>query len=69
MVERSIQNSLCFAAFRGSKQVAFRRAITDRAVFAYIADVFVIPECRGSGIGKTLIKAMLDHPTCRGCRS
>ena len=66
VVERSIDNSLCFAAFRGSRQVAFGRAITDRAVFAYIADVFVVPECRGAGIGKALISAMLDHPDLRG---
>lgn len=66
VVERSMQNSLCFGAFRGVQQVAFGRAITDRAVFAYIADVFVIPEWRGQGIGKALIGAMLGHPDLRG---
>lgn len=66
VVQRSIDHSLCFAAFRDSQQVAFGRAITDRAVFAYIADVFVVPECRGAGIGKALIGAMLDHPDLLG---
>jgi len=66
VVERSIQNSLCFGGFQGSQQVAFGRAITDRAVFAYIADVFVIPDRRGQGIGKTLVAAMLKHPDLRG---
>ena len=66
LVERSIQNSLCFSAFKGSKQVGFGRVITDRAVFAYIADVFVVPECRGVGIGKALVRAMLDHPDLQG---
>lgn len=64
-VEQSIQNSLCFSAFRDSRQIAFGRAITDRAVFAYIADVFVIPELRGQGIGKALIQSMLEHPDLR----
>ncbi|MET0984502.1 MAG: GNAT family N-acetyltransferase [Steroidobacteraceae bacterium] len=62
VVERSIENSLCFGAFRGTQQVGFGRAITDQAVFAYIADVFVVPEFRGAGIGKALVRAMLEHP-------
>lgn len=66
VVERSLDNSLCFSAFQRGRQVAFARAVTDRAVFAYIADVFVIPECRGTGIGKTLIGAMLEHPELKG---
>jgi GNAT superfamily N-acetyltransferase len=66
VIERSMQNSLCFGAFRGNQQVAFGRAITDRAVFAYLADVFVIPECRGQGIGKALIDAVVKHPDLRG---
>lgn len=66
VVERSIQNSLCFAGFQGSRQIAFGRAITDRAVFAYIADVFVVPECRGQGIGKHLIRTMLEHSDLQG---
>lgn len=65
VVERYLRNSLCFSAFEGSQQVAFGRVITDRAVFAYIADVFVIAERRGLGIGKALIRAMLAHPDLR----
>jgi GNAT superfamily N-acetyltransferase len=37
-------------------------------VFAYIADVFVVPEFRGQGIGKALVRAMLDHPDVAGLR-
>lgn len=66
VVERSIENSLCFGAFRDTQQVAFGRVITDRAVFAYIADVFVIPEFRGAGIGKALVRAMLEHSDLHG---
>ena len=61
-VERSIRNSLCFGIYTGAQQVAFARVVTDRAVFAYLADVFVIPELRGRGIGKGLVKAVLAHP-------
>ena len=62
VVERSLRNSLCFGAYIDGAQVGFGRVITDRAVFAYMADVFVIPEYRGRGIARALVQAMLDHP-------
>ena len=65
-VEKSIGKSLCFGAYVGGKQVAFARVITDEATFAYLADVFVVPEWRGRGISKRLIKAVLDHPGLTG---
>ena len=55
VVERSIKNSLCFGAYHNDRQVAFARLITDRAVFAYLADVFVIEEYRGRGISGMLM--------------
>jgi GNAT superfamily N-acetyltransferase len=60
-VERSIANSICFGAYTSGRQAGFGRAITDRAVYAYFADIFVVPEFRGYGIGKRLVRAMLDH--------
>ena len=61
VVERSIKNSLCFGAYVGGQQVAFARVVSNRAVFAYLMDVFVIPEYRGRGISKALMRAVLDH--------
>lgn len=68
VVERSIRHSLCFGAFRGGQQVGFARAVTDRATFAYVADVFVAPEHRGRGVSKQLMRAVLDHPELQGLR-
>ena len=62
VVERSIANSICFGAYTSGRQVAFGRVITDHAVFGYLADVFVVPEFRGRGISKALVRATLDHP-------
>lgn len=59
---RGFENSLCVAAFLEGKQVGFGRAITDRALFAYLADIVVWPQHRGRGIGKRLLAALLDHP-------
>lgn len=68
VVERSIRNSLCFGAYMDGRQVAFGRVITDRAVFAYLADVFVVPEYRGRGISKRLIAYIIGHPDLAGLR-
>jgi GNAT superfamily N-acetyltransferase len=66
IVERSIRNSFCFGAYHCGRQVAFGRVVTDFAVFAYLADIFVIPEYRGRGIGKALVRAMLEDPQLQG---
>lgn len=68
MVESSIRNSLCFSAFLDGKQVGFARMITDRTTFAFLADVFVIPEMQGRGIGKHLMSQILAHPDLHDLR-
>ena len=68
-VERSIKNSLCFGAYSAGRQIAFARVITDRAVFAYLADVFVIPEYRRRGVSKALMREILAHPDLQTLRS
>jgi GNAT superfamily N-acetyltransferase len=61
-VERSIENSVCFGAYVGDELVGFARAVTDKATFAWLADVFVVPEHRGQGIGRMLVEAALGLP-------
>jgi GNAT superfamily N-acetyltransferase len=61
-VERTIANSLCFGVYRGSQQIAFGRVLTDYAIIGYVADVFVLPAWRGQGVGKALVRAMVEHP-------
>ena len=68
VVERAIRHSLCFGVYFAGRQVAFARVVTDRAVFAYLMDVFVIPEFRGRGISKSLMRAVIDHPELQGLR-
>src|SRR6186713_2301229 len=67
-VERSIEHSLCFGVYFGATQVGFARVVTDRAVFAYLCDVFVLREHRGHGLGKALVRAVVDHPDLRRLR-
>jgi N-acetylglutamate synthase-like GNAT family acetyltransferase len=68
VVERAVENSLCFGAFLQEQQVGFARVITDRATFAYLADVFVVPEHQGRGVAKLLLRTILAHPDLQGLR-
>jgi GNAT superfamily N-acetyltransferase len=68
VIERALDHSLCFGIYRGGTQLAFARAVTDRATFAYLADVFVIAEQRGRGLGKWLVEAIGRHPELQGLR-
>jgi GNAT superfamily N-acetyltransferase len=68
IVERAIDNSLCFGGYVDNRQVAFARVVTDYATNANMVDVFVLPEYRGRGYGKQLVQAILDHPSLQGLR-
>jgi GNAT superfamily N-acetyltransferase len=67
-VDRSIDHSMPFGIYAGDDQVGFARVITDRATFAWIADVFVVEEHRGRGVGKRLMEEMLGHPDLQDMR-
>jgi GNAT superfamily N-acetyltransferase len=67
-VDRSIEGALCFGLYAGAVQVGFARVITDRATFAYLADVFVLDSHRGQGLGVWLMEAVRAHPDLQGLR-
>ena len=68
-MRRAMDNSLCMGIFADSgSQVAFARMATDKATFAYLADVFVLEDHRGKGLGKWLIQDILAHPDLQGLR-
>jgi GNAT superfamily N-acetyltransferase len=67
-VERAIAGSLCFGAFDGQRQIGFARVITDRATFAYLADVFVLEEFQGHGIATRIMEAIVGHPELQNLR-
>ena len=68
VMERSIHHSICFGAFEGGRQVGFARVISDRATFAYVADVFVVDSHRGRGIGKRIMACITSHPELQNLR-
>ena len=67
-VERAIAHSLSFGLFHGDRQVGFARVVTDRATFAYLADVYVLEDHRGRGLSKWLLEAVLAHADLQGLR-
>lgn len=67
-VERSIENSLCFGVYHLDKQVGFARLVTDKASFAYLADVFVLEAYRGKGLSKWLMHFIRTYPEVQGIR-
>src|SRR5687767_1347922 len=68
VVRRSIENCVCFGVYGGGKQVGFARVITDRATFAYLADVFVVESHRGRGLSKLMMQSIMAHPELQGLR-
>ena len=67
-VARAIRNSLCFGVFYRDQQVGFARVVTDRATFAYLADVYILEGHRGEGLSKELMKTVLQHSDLQGLR-
>ena len=67
-VAKSIGDSLCFGLYEGRRQIGLARVITDRATYAYLCDVYVLEDYRGSGLGTWLIEGVLSHPDLQGLR-
>lgn len=68
VVDRAIENSLCFGAYVDGRQVGFARVVTDYATYGSIDDLFVLPEYRGRGYASALMETLLAHPSLQGLR-
>lgn len=66
--KKSFENALCFAVFENEVQIAFARVITDYATIAYLGDVYVLPQYRGKGVSKLLLKQIMNHKELQGLR-
>jgi len=69
IVERSIEHSpLVVGAYRDGRQIGFARMVTDLATFAWLCDVFVLDEARGSGVGIAVVRTIVEHPAVAGIK-
>jgi GNAT superfamily N-acetyltransferase len=67
-VAKAVRNSIGAGAFDGDRQVGFARVVTDKATFAWICDVYVLPGHTGKGLAKRMLEALLAHPELQGLR-
>ncbi|MBF0297914.1 MAG: GNAT family N-acetyltransferase [Oligoflexia bacterium] len=62
LIDEVIKNSFCFvAAFSQKKLIGMGRVISDGLSDAYIQDIIVTKSFRGKGIGKSIVKKIVDH--------
>ncbi len=61
-IKTSIAHSICFGLYLDGAQIGFARLLTDRIVFAYLMDVFILEEHRGNGYSKLLLNKILNEP-------
>lgn len=61
-VREAVEHSLNFGLYDDREQIGYARFITDYATFAYMADVFVVDNYRGKGLGRWLVECMLEYP-------
>ena len=68
-VKRAGENSaLILSAYRNGEQAAYARVVSDKTRFAYLCDVYVLPEFRGQGLSKWLMECVLSHPDLQHLR-
>lgn len=69
LVERAARGSaMVVGAYRGKEQAGYLRVISDRATFAWIADVFVDEAHRRKQLAKAMLRFCFDHPSFQGLR-
>ncbi|HJQ19355.1 MAG TPA: GNAT family N-acetyltransferase [Gemmatimonadaceae bacterium] len=67
-LERAMENAVCVAVLADGRLVAFARAITDLATYAYVCDVVVHPDHGNRGLAQWMMRALLTHPQLQGFR-
>lgn len=66
-VERAVRRSFGVGLYApDGAQAGFARVVGDATTFAWLADVFVLPEHRGKGLARVLVTAVLEHPEQAG---
>ncbi len=68
VVKKAMESSLCFGIYYTTNQIGYARMITDKATFAYLADVFIDVNYRGKGLGKWFIETIMAHPDLQDLR-
>ena len=65
IMREAMEHSLCLGLHQEGNLFGFARGVTDRATFAWVCDVILHPKHRGKGLGKWMVRQLLDHPEMR----
>jgi GNAT superfamily N-acetyltransferase len=69
VVERHVREAArVVGIYYGGAQVAYARAFSDGVALVYLADVYVLDEHRGRGLGVELVRAMVEHGPLAGVK-
>lgn len=67
-LKKALEHSICFGVYKDGAQAGFARVVTDKATFAYLCDVFILPENQGIGLSKWLMQTIMAHPDLQSLR-
>lgn len=65
---KAIEHSVCYGVYENSKQIGFARIVTDFAVVTLLCHFFICPTFQNQGIGKLLLKYILEDPAIKGLK-
>ena len=68
-IRRSVEHSIPFGVYAQGRQVGFCRVISDWTTYAYLCDVFVLPEARGQGHARFMLDCVMAHPELQNLRT
>ncbi len=67
-VKTAVENSFSVAVLHQGEQIAMARVVSDFAVFAYLADVYVLEDHRSKGLAHAMVLHLQAHPKLQGLR-
>ena len=65
----ALHSALLVGVFDGPRQIAYARVISDTVTLAYLADVIVHEGYRGRGVGRGMLRGVLQYPELAGVYS
>lgn len=67
-VKSGFDNSYCMGVLKDGLQIGYARFITDYAMFAYLADVYIEAPHRGKGLSKKMMELLMNLDWVKGLR-
>lgn len=60
-IELNLRAARVVGLYRQDSQLGYARAVSDGVSLAYLADLFVLPDARGRGLGTEIVREMVDR--------